>query len=823
MVAHTNNKPPKERQDMQSLTETLKNSGFLGFFEPDFSGNFVRFAHGPDTEGKLSGWFQGQTVTTNSGVAYQIARWGSWRDRDQNGDAIIHIWQGWEDTDPNADAIQAEFIKQQESNKILKEELQKQTAKNAQEKWDNCIETGFNKYLNNKKLENSLYGCKLDCDNPQNLIVPLRDPYSNQITSLQTITPEGQKYFMKNGRKLGCFHLIPQKDLTKEVNQIYICEGLATSASVWEAFQGEFPVVCAFDTSNLHPVTTALQRVMPGVKLLLAADNDHKTQGNPGLATAREVSDATGCVVIAPAFPQDCQGTDWNDYYQMHGQEKTREALQDHVSGVYQALLENGDRVRGSGGNSNEEYTSKLFGVFDPPTPMKPKSVMSDNGERKEVKPKHQDIVDAMLRVFGTDILRQGEDIFVYVGTHWKHLNDDELIQIKMMSQFLQRGKLDARNIDAIFKLFKYNLPIPPDGIQMFTPHQTAANFRNGTLHLVQGSDNNYSLKFASHTKEDYLVNVLPYEYNENSTAKNEAFEEMLQTIFSQDEDKDEKIRALGQMFGACLIQAFPRFFLLWGPSGSGKSTAIIIAKKLVHESNWSSVDPTQFHGFNMSSMAGKLVNFDLDINTSRQMNDDLLKKVADRVPMRIQRKNKEDLYAPIPAVHIFGANKLPKSLEGDTGAYARRWTFIKFGSFKAEGNYNQNFPHEVFQKDPEGVLMFAVRGLKDLIANKGHYFVPVSGQNEMREWSTDSDQVEQFLDAVRHGEVRDQNGALVLDQKGDINRTVLYAMFANWCESFSAGGRSMPANEFFNRLKAKGFRHKIVDGYRRFCGLKLP
>ena len=67
----------------------------------------------------------------------------------------------------------------------------------------------------------------------------------------------------------GCYYSI---NLNSEADIIYIGEGLATCAAVYDALAK--PVVCAFDAGNLIHVAKRIKREYPNAEIILLADND---------------------------------------------------------------------------------------------------------------------------------------------------------------------------------------------------------------------------------------------------------------------------------------------------------------------------------------------------------------------------------------------------------------------------------------------------------------------------------------------------------------------------------------------------------------------
>lgn len=156
----------------------------------------------------------------------------------------------------------------------------------------------------------------------EKLIVPLHSPEDNAVVSLQFIGPDGGKLFLTGGRKRGCYFAIRGQD-----GPLYICEGLATGLSIHEATG--HTVLVAFDCGNLAHVAAHARRQYPKRELVLAADDDHATDGNPGLTAATAAAREVDGLLAVPCFkePLDASGkarTDFNDLYVAEGLEAVR-------------------------------------------------------------------------------------------------------------------------------------------------------------------------------------------------------------------------------------------------------------------------------------------------------------------------------------------------------------------------------------------------------------------------------------------------------------------------------------------------------------------
>jgi putative DNA primase/helicase len=130
------------------------------------------------------------------------------------------------------------------------------------------------------------------------LVIPLKDEHK-RIVNLQFILPAGEKRFLTDGRKLGCFYPIGQP-----TPKILICEGFATAASIHE-HTGQC-VIVAMDKGNLKPVAEVIRKLFPANEIIIAGDND---LDGGGQLKAREAALAIGGKLLIPKIP----GKDWND------------------------------------------------------------------------------------------------------------------------------------------------------------------------------------------------------------------------------------------------------------------------------------------------------------------------------------------------------------------------------------------------------------------------------------------------------------------------------------------------------------------------------
>ena len=194
---------------------------------------------------------------------------------------------------------------------------QQQAAKEAAARWQSASPVAAHPYLISKGVH--AYGVKVE---GEALLIPMRDT-AGTLRSLQLIDPEGGKRFHPGGRVKGCYHAIGKPD-----GVLIVCEGYATGASIHEATGRA--VAVAFNAGNLQAVAVALYRQYPTLRLILAADDDWKTEGNPGVTKATEAARAVGGWLAVPRFSAERgdKVTDFNDLHQLADADSVRAQIE---------------------------------------------------------------------------------------------------------------------------------------------------------------------------------------------------------------------------------------------------------------------------------------------------------------------------------------------------------------------------------------------------------------------------------------------------------------------------------------------------------------
>jgi putative DNA primase/helicase len=256
-----------------------------GRFDLAADGKLVRYRVDGDKGGSRNGW-----AVLHDGGGRPWAVFGSWRTGEQ------HTWQARpEPGAPRETAAQrAERERQARAARAQRDAEQERVRAEAQTKaerlWARARPAAADHpYALAKAIKP--YGARRLRDM---LLVPARDS-TGRLHTLQFISPDGAKRFLTGGRIQGCYFSIG-----RPTDRLLLAEGFATACSLHEATGAA--VAACFSAGNLLPVALALRAKFPRVPIVVCADNDIHTAGNPGVTAARAAARAVRGLLAVPHF-----------------------------------------------------------------------------------------------------------------------------------------------------------------------------------------------------------------------------------------------------------------------------------------------------------------------------------------------------------------------------------------------------------------------------------------------------------------------------------------------------------------------------------------
>jgi putative DNA primase/helicase len=204
-----------------------------------------------------------------------------------------HTWRAKREADcspAERAAYRAQVQAMQREREAAEAQERAEAAIRARAIWAESAPCESHPYLTKQKVKS--YGLRLNRDG--RLIVPAYNADGN-ISTLQFIDGDKTKRFLKGARKTGCWFTIGEPTET-----ICVCEGYGTGASIYSATG--YHTVVAFDTGNLLSVSETIRTKHPAAKIILCADNDTETEGNPGLTAATRAAKAVRGLLAVPTF-----------------------------------------------------------------------------------------------------------------------------------------------------------------------------------------------------------------------------------------------------------------------------------------------------------------------------------------------------------------------------------------------------------------------------------------------------------------------------------------------------------------------------------------
>lgn len=263
------------------------------------------------------GWYRLYSIPLR-GEMYIVGSYGVWRGNDNGATKIELPKEGV----PSLSADERAAIAARHKDNAAKASAMRaqeaaRAAARASNAWRQYLPSGESDYLKRKGV--NAHGVRFSPTGNGTFAVPMTDT-TGQIFGLQIIRDNPRKgqppkqYWPKGMVKIGKYHLIGSPNAG---GVLVIAEGYATAATLHESTG--LPVAVAFDAGSLMPVANALHKSYPRAHIIIAADDDYLTDGNPGVTAARNAALSVGGMVAIPKFP-DRGGkklTDFNDLAQM--------------------------------------------------------------------------------------------------------------------------------------------------------------------------------------------------------------------------------------------------------------------------------------------------------------------------------------------------------------------------------------------------------------------------------------------------------------------------------------------------------------------------
>ncbi len=288
------------------------------------------------------GWYLLKEWSPSVDRVLIVGSFGVWRGNDNNRSKIALPKDDTGRISPEQQTAMRKVWAEQAKAAELQRKREAEAAANmASRAWAKLLPEGESPYLAAKGV--GAYGLKFTANGSAVLAVVDTGGKIHGLQFLRTAAQarEGKrpaKEFWPVGMlKRGHFHLIGHSPHWI----VLVAEGYATAASLHQATG--YPVAVAFDAGNLQAVAEALRKRYKHAKVLICADDDAFTEGNPGVTAAAAAALAVKGEWIRPVFSDEAgrqqnhaanghKITDFNDLHLLEGLPTVRAQIESHLS-----------------------------------------------------------------------------------------------------------------------------------------------------------------------------------------------------------------------------------------------------------------------------------------------------------------------------------------------------------------------------------------------------------------------------------------------------------------------------------------------------------
>lgn len=320
-------------------------------------------------------------------------------------------------------------------------------------------------------------------------------------------------------------------------------------------------------------------------------------------------------------------------------------------------------------------------------------------------------------------------------------------------------------------------------------PSLDKIHFQNGTL----SRDKNGLFTVWSDQKE-FCINRIDTSYNP-SAPKPTRFLNYIDSVFYSDD-----ARTIQQYCGYCLIPTtmLQKALFIIGDGGEGKSVLGTILNSVIGKGNCynESINAIE-KPFGIANLENKLLFIDDDLSENALKNSRQFKNlVTNKNTIQADKKFvQSNVFQSYVRFLVFG-NFTLQSLYDTSQGFSRRQLVLRAKPKDEKRVDNPLLDVEITENESEGVLLWLVNGLNELIKSNYTIFVSERTQTESDRIKKESDSVECFLEEC---------DGIVIEPKCQIHSDKLYDIYYDFCDDNVL--TKLSSKTFVSSLKAKGKR----------------
>ncbi|MBQ6089434.1 MAG: DNA primase, partial [Firmicutes bacterium] len=261
-------------------------------------------------------------------------------------------------------------------------------------------------------------------------------------------------------------------------------------------------------------------------------------------------------------------------------------------------------------------------------------------------------------------------------------------------------------------------------------------NLKNGLYNVLEGT-------LIPHTPDYYSTMRMNVNYDE--TADCPLFKKFLKESMG---GNMEQVILIQEIMGYFLIpvNSAQKCFLIVGAAGAGKSVLLrvlnelLLGKENVSNVSWQALNER----FKPAELFGKLANIFADLPTKNIDDNGIFKALVGEDFLTVEKKNKNPFSFQSTARLLFSCNSIPKNYGDRSEGFYRRLIIIRFKHTVPKEKRDPSLLDK-FRDETDGIFMFALEGLKRLMANNYQFSETQENIDELEQYREESDSVLSF------------------------------------------------------------------------------
>jgi len=405
--------------------------------------------------------------------------------------------------------------------------------------------------------------------------------------------------------------------------------------------------------------------------------------------------------------------------------------------------------------------------------------------------------------ICGIRTFKDNKEIIIYDETNGTYVQNGDLYLAHLIEDRLKE-KAENKQVNEIIESIKRKTYYNRDDLDKQPKNIKPVG--NGLLNL----ETNELLDF---TPKYIFLNKININYNKDANC--DQFKKFLGEVLQTEKD----IEIIQEWCGYCLLNdtKYSKALLLFGDGENGKSVLLNVIKHFLNRENVTSISLQYLESspFAPARLFGKTANIFADLPKKALAQTSVFKMTVAGDEISGEKKGKDSFEFKPTAKMMFSCNEIPRTPDRTRGFF-RRWIILKFLEHFPEGDIKRD--ENLFEKlsgvnELEGILNFAVDGLKRLIVQKG--FTQNMKMHEVQEfWTRSSDSIATFVGDV-----------LVNDYNSTVRKTDIYLKYEEYCTINEYPLEEI--NNFWKRMKdiIPFSEHQIKEGEMRIRvvqGLKI-